>query len=118
MPTLYESALLLCTAVSMQIAQISTVELLRRRVVRRSAPSSFLIIAWNVICGSIFFSEHPDAWTIAGCAIIIFALIWSEQERDIKAMIDMGPQDPSRVQAGEQRSTNIGRSSPRTTKSR
>ena len=82
MPNAAESALLVGTALAMQLAQLSMTQVLRARALSRVAPSSFLIIVWNVLIGLIFFaSALPTAQTLLGCALIVGALAWGERGR-------------------------------------
>jgi len=51
------------------------------------APVQYTQIIWGVIWGILFFGEYPDAWTMAGAAVIIGAglmLVWMTQRTVIK----------------------------------
>lgn len=81
-PNATESALLFGTALAMQLAQISMTGVLRSRALSRVAPSSFLIIVWNVLIGLLFFANAlPTVQTLLGCTLVVGALTWGERRR-------------------------------------
>ena len=69
-PTGAEWLCLLGTALAMEAAQFCMTRLLRLRTMGGAAPSSFLIVFWNVLLGVLLGDPLPGARTAVGCALI------------------------------------------------
>ena len=73
-PTMPEWGFLVGTAVTMQLAQHCMTTLLQQRPVASSAPSSFLIICWNVLFGCLLGDPLPGPRVAVGCLLILVPL--------------------------------------------
>ena len=81
-----EAWFLLATAVSMQFAQLAMTSVLRTRQLSIVAPSSFLIIVWNVLFGLLCFGDGlPSLHTAVGCTLVVGSLAYGE--RNVRARV-------------------------------
>ena len=76
------------TVITMQLAQACMTRLLRARAVASAAPSSFLIVVFNILCGLALGDPFPNAFACAGCALIVGPLALVERARSRRAAVD------------------------------
>jgi|TARA_B110000208_G_scaffold140403_1_gene169414 drug/metabolite transporter (DMT)-like permease len=70
----------------MQFAQLAMTSVLRTRQLSIVAPSSFLIIVWNVLFGLLCFGDGlPSLHTAVGCTLVVGSLAYGE--RNVRARV-------------------------------
>lgn len=87
-PDLRESGLLLLNGCLNLLGQWLTVRALQLAPVSAVAPLTYTVIVWATILGWLMFAALPDAWTLAGAAVIIASGLyvwWRERVRAARA---------------------------------
>ncbi len=69
-PTLQQAAILVMAGVFSAAGNIGLLRATRFAPANQLAPTHYSQIIWAVLMGMVLFDEHPDAWSIAGLAII------------------------------------------------
>ena len=87
-PTQTEWRWLWGTVITMQLAQVCMTRLLRVRAVASAAPSSFLIVVFNIAFGLALGDDVPNASACAGCALILIPMAVVEHARSRRAIDD------------------------------
>ena len=70
LPTLQQAAILVMAGVFSAAGNIGMLRATRFAPANQLAPTHYSQIIWAVLIGVVVFDEHPDAWSIAGLAII------------------------------------------------
>jgi drug/metabolite transporter (DMT)-like permease len=69
-PSLQQAAILVMAGVFSAAGNIGLLRATRFAPANQLAPTHYSQIIWAVLMGMVLFDEHPDAWSIAGLAII------------------------------------------------
>jgi drug/metabolite transporter (DMT)-like permease len=81
-PAAYDLLFLCGLAVATIVAQFSVIRSLKLASASVVVPYQYTLLLWSVLFGWQMFGELPDAYTIAGAAIIVAAglyIFWREQ---------------------------------------
>ena len=70
LPTLQQAAILVMAGVFSAAGNIGMLRATRFAPANQLAPTHYSQIIWAVLIGVVVFDEHPDAWSVAGLAII------------------------------------------------
>ena len=70
LPTLQQAAILVMAGVFSAAGNIGMLRATRFAPANQLAPTHYSQIIWAVLIGVVIFDEHPDAWSVAGLAII------------------------------------------------
>lgn len=72
-PQWNEAAILLVAGAGAAAGHMFLMRAIRMAPVNQLAPTHYSQIAWAVLLGAVLFGEKPDAWSLAGLAVIAFS---------------------------------------------
>ncbi len=80
-PQPMEFGLLLLSGIILALAQLMLILAAQRVPAASIAQTQFSQLIWAIVIGALFFAEMPDAWSVAGVAVIIAAGMLTLRDR-------------------------------------
>jgi drug/metabolite transporter (DMT)-like permease len=97
-PTGFEWLVLLGVGVTTQMGQVAITRGLSLERAGKATAVGYLQIVFAAAWGALFFAELPDAWTLAGAALIVGSTIWLSRGTFVAAPAaddaEAGPPEP------------------------